>query len=284
MKNNDTFKFMIHPIFIIFVCIFIYLNYFFMLISYLVTIILHEMAHSVAAGKLGYKLNKIMLMPYGASISGENNFFSFKDEILVAIAGPVFNFILAILGCAIWWIFPTSYFYTQQFVYANLCVALVNCLPIFPLDGGRVLFALLAKKGNKTRAMGRVRLLGIILSSSLLVLFTITVFFVPNYTLLIFGSFLFVFSILEDKQNFYTHMGLFESKNTHLNRGLNIRSIAVLDTMPLYKLLSSVTPDSLTEFMIIDNNFKILGKINELELRKLIQIYPANTQLKLVIS
>lgn len=278
------FKFMIHPLFIIFACILIYLNYFAMLLSYIITIILHELAHSIVANKLGYKLNIINLMPHGASLSGENRFFSAKDEILVALAGPALNLILAIFGCAIWWLFPNTYFYTQTFVYANIITAVINCLPVFPLDGGRVLLALLSKNYTKTKAIKKVRLLGIITSCLLLLSFVITTFFIPNYTLLIFGSFLFITAIIEDKKSYYTHIGIFQSKALYLNKGLKIRKLAVLDTMPLYKLLTSITPDSLTEFTVLNKDYKIIGKITEKQLENFIQIYPANTCLNVILT
>ncbi len=278
------FKLSIHPLFLVFIAALIYLGYFYVLIAYLITIILHELAHSFVAQKLGYKLNHITLMPHGASLSGQNNFYSMRDEILVAIAGPALNVILAILGCALWWMFPDTYFYTQQFVYANTITAIINCLPIFPLDGGRVLLAILSKNGNRNNAIKKVKITGIIISCALIICFFITVFFVPNYTMLVFGSFLFITSILDDKTAYYDHLGLFESKNTHLNRGLKVREIAVPETMQLYKLLSSVTPDSITDFSVLDKNFKVIGKINENQLEKLIQIYPANTKLGLIIN
>lgn len=278
------FKISIHPLFLIFAAVLIYLGYFYILLAYLITIILHEFAHSFVANRLGYRLNIINIMPHGASLSGQSHFFSVRDEILIAIAGPIANIVIAIICCALWWLFPETYFYTQQFVYANTITAVVNCLPIFPLDGGRVLLAVLGKNGNKISSIKKVRLTGIILSSSLIVCFFITVFFVPNYTLLVFGSFLFVTSILEDKTSYYNHIGLFESKVSHLAKGLKIREIAVPDSMQLYKLLTSVTPDSLTDFKVIDENYKVLGNIKEADLEKLIQIYPANTKLGLIVQ
>ena len=77
-----------------------------------------------------------------------------------------------------------------------MVTAVINVLPIFPLDGGRVLLAVLSRNGQRTKAIKKVRLIGIILSSIILVGFVLTVFFTPNYTMLIFGSFLFVTSIL----------------------------------------------------------------------------------------
>ena len=84
------FKFMIHPLFIVLSALLVYFGYFFLLLSYIITVILHEFAHSFVASKLGYKLNQINLMPHGASLSGDNRFFSVRDEVLVAIAGGYF--------------------------------------------------------------------------------------------------------------------------------------------------------------------------------------------------
>ena len=277
-------KYIVHPLFVVFAGILVYLNYFVLLISYLITIILHELAHALVAKKLGYRLNQITLMPHGASLSGESRFFCPRDEVLVAIAGPVCNLVLAVLGCAVWWIFPITYAYTQVFVYANLCTAVINCLPVFPLDGGRVLLACLSKKLDKKTAIRRVRILGIVVSSAILVAFLLTIFFVPNFTLLVFGTFLLLTSILEDKQAYYSHMGIIESKASHLGRGLKMRSLAVPEDLPLFRLISAVTPDSLTEFNIIDSEYRVVGKINELDLQKLLQIYPANTELRLIVT
>lgn len=274
----------IHPLFIVFASVLIYLNYFFLLLSYIITIVMHEYAHAFVARKLGYKLNQITLMPHGASLSGESKFFSTRDEVLVAISGPLLNLILATVGCAIWWLWPTTYFYTMSFVYANLCTALINCLPVFPLDGGRVLLAILSKNQKRPVALKKIRILGIIVSILILLGFVITLFFEPNFTLLVFGSFLFVVSILKDKEAYYSHIGLMESKSSYIQRGLKMRAVAVLESMPLYKLIGSVTPDSLTEFTVIDNEYRVVGKINERDLPKLIEIYPANTKLKLIVS
>lgn len=277
-------KIFVHPLFIVFAGLLIYLNYFVLLISYLITVILHEFAHSIVASKLGYRLNQITLMPHGASLGGESRFFCSRDEILVAIAGPLCNIILAVLGCAIWWIFPTTYAYTQVFVYANLCTAVINCLPVFPLDGGRVLLALLNKKLDKKTAFRRVRILGVIIASCILLAFFVTVFFAPNFTLFVFGVFLLLTSILEDKHTFYSQIGILENKANHLGKGLKIRALAVPEDMPLFRLISTITPDSLTEFAVIDSNYRVIGKINERDLEHLLQVYPANTTLKLIIT
>ncbi len=276
-------KFFVHPLFIVFAGLLIYLNYFVLLISYIITILLHEFAHSLVAEKLGYRLNQINLMPHGASLSGESRFFCCRDEILVAVAGPICNLILAVFGCAVWWLFPTTYAYTQIFVYANVCTAIINCLPVFPLDGGRVLFAILRKRRDKDVAKKFMRILGVVVSCGILLAFFVTAFFVPNFTLLVFGLFLMLTTILEDKSAYYMQIGILESKLNHLARGLKMRAIAVPMDMPLFRLVSTITPDSITEFAVVDKDYKVLGKIYERDLPKLLQIYPANTELRLIV-
>lgn len=147
-----------------------------------------------------------------------------------------------------------------------------------------MLVAILNKKSSRAVSLNRVRILGVIISCLILAGFVATLFFGVNLTLLVFGSFLLITSIIKDKDAYYSHIGIIESKTNYINRGLKMRSLAVPADMPLYKLVSSVTPDSLTEFTVIDANYQILGKINELDLQRLIQIYPANTHLKLIIS
>jgi len=276
------FSLVLHPLFIAFALFLCACGYFTALFCYLITLILHEFAHAFMAKRLGYRLNQIKLMPYGASLSGENTFFCAKDEILIALAGPMLNFILAISFVAIWWIEPITYVYTLDFVQANLAVGLTNCLPVFPLDGGRVLHGVLTIKHAQTKATKIVKLLGIIVSSSLVFLFVCSVFFVPNYTVLIFASFLFVSSILDDKSSFYTTISFLEGK-TNLQSGLKVREFAIPQSMPLYKLFSFIRRDSITNFSVLDKNLNIISKIGEKQLEVLIKIYPINTKLSQII-
>ena len=99
----------------------------------------HECAHAFAAAKLGYKLNRIVLMPFGAVIDGDLRGISLKDEIYVAICGPLCNLVTAAFFVAVWWCYPATYPYTDSACYSSLTVALVNLIPAYPLDGGRIL-------------------------------------------------------------------------------------------------------------------------------------------------
>ena len=111
----------------------------------------HECAHAFAAAKLGYKLNRIVLMPFGAVIDGDLHGISLKDEITVAVWGPLCNLITAGFFVALWWLMPDSYAFTDTACYASLSVALVNLLPAYPLDGGRIFRCALARFLARTK-------------------------------------------------------------------------------------------------------------------------------------
>ena len=67
-------------------------------------------------------------------------------NIKIALAGPVINIAVGFFFIATWWIYPEFYAYTDIIVSANLSMALVNLLPIYPLDGGRIIFCFFANK------------------------------------------------------------------------------------------------------------------------------------------
>ena len=67
-----------------------------MFIYYFISLTLHEEAHSLIAQKLGYKTDKIVISPLGATLYAETDEFSPKDEIKIALAGPICSACLAI--------------------------------------------------------------------------------------------------------------------------------------------------------------------------------------------
>ena len=134
-----SIKLRIHPLFYAFGLYYALTGRIFIFIIYTITALLHEVGHSFIAEGLGYKLDKIILMPYGAMISGNLNGLKVKDEIKVAIAGPTINFLVAVFFVALWWIYPMSYAYTDIIAISNFTLAFINLLPVYPLDGGRIL-------------------------------------------------------------------------------------------------------------------------------------------------
>ncbi len=194
----------------------------------------HECAHAFAAAKLWYKLNAVVLMPFGAVIDGDLRGISVKDEIYVALCGPFCNLVTAVFFMALWWFAPTMYAFTDTAFYSSLAIALVNLLPLYPLDGGRIFRGLLARlfaKGEAQSAAEKragaickwVTLAG---ASSLLLVFLLQcIAKAPNFTLLAFGLFLFVGGIGNKGESVYEKVDMHFTPS--LKKGVEIRRVAV---------------------------------------------------------
>ena len=122
------------------------------------SVALHELGHSIVAQKKGSHIQEIVLYPFGGAAKIANIPETPKDEILVAIAGPAVSLALAmigfILGVIALYAHPESEHLpiTAQLGGVNLALFLFNLLPAFPMDGGRVLRALIARKKGRLTA------------------------------------------------------------------------------------------------------------------------------------
>ena len=108
----------------------------------LVSILLHEVAHSVIAGRHGIKFQKITLFVLGGIALIPDEITVPKKEIWMAFAGPLISFIISGLSFLLWLTFNESHIFISQtfpidaiFFYSaaiNLFIGLFNLLPIFP--------------------------------------------------------------------------------------------------------------------------------------------------------
>lgn len=125
-------------------------------------VLLHEFGHAFVARRFGVATKDITLLPIGGVARLDRIPEKPNQELLVALAGPAVNLVLAaVLGMYLW---LTGHFepprqvglahglFLERILFANLFLAGFNMLPAFPMDGGRVLRALLAKRMEYTRA------------------------------------------------------------------------------------------------------------------------------------
>ena len=150
-RRPRAFHLRLHPLFLIVGAWYCLTGKLFLFLMSCFVALQHECAHAFAAARLGYKLNKIVLMPFGAVIDGDLRGISLKDEITVAIWGPLCNLLTAVFFVAVWWTCPDLYAFTDTVYYASISVALVNLLPAYPLDGGRIFRCVLERALSKTR-------------------------------------------------------------------------------------------------------------------------------------
>ncbi len=108
------------------------------------SVALHELGHSVVARAKGGYIHEIVLYPFGGAAKISNIPKRPIDEILVALAGPGVSLALAVLFSQIEGLAALGYLNGMLFFF--------NILPVFPMDGGRVLRAVLASKKSRVEA------------------------------------------------------------------------------------------------------------------------------------
>ena len=124
-------------------------------------VLLHELGHSLVAMAFGIRVVDITLWPMGGMARMSQIPESTRIETLIALAGPAVNFLLALLGLLAAGSIqypPREAF--QWFSFVNLVLGAFNLLPAFPMDGGRVLRALLGWRGDWLKATERAIWIG----------------------------------------------------------------------------------------------------------------------------
>ena len=125
-------------------------------------VVLHELGHSLTARRFGIRVRRILLMPIGGMAEFETIPREPRQELLITGAGPAVNFVLAgVLTLILWGTktpdvsidLPSSLGELVWFVRdANVVLGCFNLIPVFPMDGGRILRALLAMRLPYVRA------------------------------------------------------------------------------------------------------------------------------------
>lgn len=106
-----------------------------LLITYFIMLV-HELAHLIAAIFLGLRPAHIAFYPFGVNLGLKNKLVpSLSDEIILYMAGPLANVLMALLGK----VFFGRLAWGMDFYIKNIILCILNLLPIAPLDGGALL-------------------------------------------------------------------------------------------------------------------------------------------------
>ncbi|WP_253737376.1 CBS domain-containing protein [Halohasta salina] len=119
-------------------------------------VLLHEFGHSLVAMRYGLEIESITLWLLGGVASFREMPEDWHKEFTIAIAGPVVSVLVGIVSYGAFRLVPPGLgavqFVLGYLAVMNVTLALFNMLPGFPMDGGRVLRALLARKRPHARA------------------------------------------------------------------------------------------------------------------------------------
>jgi Zn-dependent protease/CBS domain-containing protein len=113
-----------------------------------VSVLIHELSHCVVARGYGLPVRRILLYPLGGFSEIEREAETPGREFLVAAAGPALSLVLAAAGYGLMRVVPPGTIagtLVSQLRWANLVVGIFNLLPGLPLDGGRMLRAVIWK-------------------------------------------------------------------------------------------------------------------------------------------
>ncbi|MBK8632100.1 MAG: site-2 protease family protein [Saprospiraceae bacterium] len=173
-------------------------------------VVLHEYGHALAAKRYKVNTKDIILSPIGGIARLEKLPEKPIEEFVIAIAGPLVNVVIAIILSAIilttsdFTLFPKVEDITQvntfsdfgrYIVILNIVLFIFNLIPAFPMDGGRILRALLAMRIGRRRATNIASVIGRILAVG----FIGFAIYTDQITLALIGVFIFTSAGAEAK-------------------------------------------------------------------------------------
>lgn len=272
-------KIPIHPTFLLLFLWFILTKNISTFLLFTFVVLTHEYGHYLVAKKCGYKLDSFIIAPYGVNLNYKERAFDSKDEILIALAGPLVNIILSFIVVSLWWILPNLYNYTSDFVNQSLMLGLFNLLPCYPLDGGRIFIGLISQNMERKKAVKIIYYLNYLFSALLLVLFFITCFFDFNPTLCLCAVFL-ILGVIDSKfESKYQSLSFYKKKIKNFSKPL---LLTVDENVCLAQLIRHIEINKFTIFVVNFSNLRTI-LLDENRIKLMTLKYPLSQTLKEII-
>jgi len=227
------------------------------------TLLLHEMAHSLVAMRFGTKIHSITLFFFGGLAMMEDIPRSPDKEWRIAIAGPLMSLALGVLFLFVYMGLkalepayrPVAILMLTIGLF-NGALAVFNLLPAFPMDGGRILRALLAKRMSFLKATKRAALIGKLFAFALVIMgfsrdpftFILTGEWRLNLWLPLLAIFLFMAATEEERatDTFATLEGI------KVRDVMRTERATVPEDITLAELVNAMLADKITEYAVVD--------------------------------
>ena len=160
---------------------------------------IHELGHMLAGVLLKLKPKSLSLMPFGVSVNFETYGYKKlieKKKILIAISGPLTNLII----CIITYFLNINQNTKEIIVYSNILIAAFNLIPLYPLDGGRILKGIIRLKCEEMKTDTYVNIISNVLMIILTVIASIIILYLKNIAILFLIIYLWIIEIKENKK------------------------------------------------------------------------------------
>lgn len=195
----------IHPIILLFIVISLFTGTFMELFIIMSIVFIHELGHYFMARYYKWRINYIMLWVFGGVLEvDEHGNKPLREDVLVTIAGPLQHIFIYIV-----WFFISSIQLLPESIldlifYYNTAILLFNLLPIWPLDGGKLLFIFLSYRQPYKIAYNQTILYSLCFIGTILIVQFL--FFPFTLSLFLIMIFLLMENRTEWKQRYYVFM------------------------------------------------------------------------------
>jgi len=255
----------------IFVLILLASAYFFGYLEFYLTAFaiatLHELSHVIMSTILKVPIERVELQPFGITARLKDSYIKEPyKEVLIALAGPAFNFAAA----GICRILMNRYGFDLTYLFwFNISMAILNLLPCLPLDGGRVVKALFTSNWGIVKAFNSVARLTKVIT---ILLIAIAVFLLLvsefNFSLILIGAFLLA-NISSERRNLnlIAMKEMLNNKEKLKTDDINkVRTIAVFEDVSARILLKYFSYNFYYIIDILNRDMKIVNRITETQL------------------
>lgn len=232
------------------------------------SILIHEIFHSIAARRYDLRINEVEIFPFGGMAKFENiRTINPKEEIFICAMGPLSNLMIMILFIAFKSLYIDSYL-INYIIKVNKLMLIINILPVFPLDGGKIIRAILS--------------LFIGYKSSTIRLVYVT-YFLCTFTILydilngITGNSIYIVAIAvftmvaakkEREMAAFAFIRSITEKTNELSRKkkMKVHILVCIKTIKIKEIIECFLPNRYHIFIIIKGNGETIGTITESQL------------------
>lgn len=255
----------VHPLFWFMILCSVLTGHFFEICVLFLIVIIHEMGHVTAAWSFGWRMSSMELLPFGGVAKTEEwGTVPSREEIVVALAGPLQHVFIIFVSL----FFYATHFWTKEwteyFIQANLIIAAFNLLPIYPLDGGRIVQCLFSYCFPFLTCIRYTIWISILLS---FVLF-ICSFFIPgnvvHLPLLCISSFLITSNLISLRKTHYQYMRfLVGRRDKGVPDSARVKKVRIKENDSLWYIMKGWHKEKYHLFEVVDSKGKVVGLLPE---------------------